>query len=260
LAEVWIDEEKLLHLQRLAAVGQLSAAYAHEINNLLTGVLGYSSLVRRMVMDRPAVAQDVDRVSEQARRIGQLASHLLDLSRRDSNRMELVDLALVVDRVLALRQQQLKRRNVEIVRLYAADTPRIEAVPEEMEQVVLNLVNNSIQAMSDGGQLCIRLWAEADAPRVGLEIADTGCGIAPESLDHLFEPFFTTKPRGQGTGLGLYVSRSIVERHGGSIFINSQLQKGTSVHIRLPIVQSPRKAGETELQLRRVTARADSAT
>ncbi len=231
------SEEQLLHLQRLAAAGQLSAAYAHEINNLLTGVLGYASLVRRMVADRPAVASDVDRIREQAERIAQLVRHLLDLSRRGSGTKEPVDLNLVVDRVLGLRERPLKRANVEIVRTYSETIPRVEAVPEEMEQVVLNLVNNAVQAMPKGGRLEVHLRVDEGAGEVCLEIKDTGCGIPPELLPRVFEPFFTTKPRGQGTGLGLYVSRCIVERYGGTIVIQSQVDVGTTVQVFLPLAR-----------------------
>jgi len=234
------SEEQLLHLQRLAAAGQLSAAYAHEINNLLTGVLGYSSLVRRMVVDRPAVAKDVDRIREQAERIAQLARHLLDLSRRDSRVMERVDLSLLVDRVLAVREYQFKRLDIEIVRSYDEALPRVEVIPEEMEQVVLNLINNSVQAMPKGGRLEVHVWLEKDLEQSCLEIKDTGCGIPAKALPHIFEPFFTTKPRGQGTGLGLYVSRCIVVRHGGSIEVHSQPGKGAVVRVALPLSHAQR--------------------
>lgn len=231
------SEEQLLHLQRLAVAGQISAAYAHEINNLLTGVLGYASLVRRMVADRPAVANDVDRIREQAERIAQLARHLLDLSRRESSAPESVDLGMLVDRVLGLRERQFKRLNITIRRVYGEMLPRVEAVPEEIEQVVLNIVNNAVQAMPKGGRLEVRLWLHEDGQQVCLEIKDTGCGISPEALPRVFEPFFTTKPRGQGTGLGLYVSRRIVERHGGTIAIHSEVGVGTTVQIALPLAQ-----------------------
>lgn len=231
------SEEQLLHLQRLAAAGQLSAAYAHEINNLLTGVLGYASLVRRMVADRPVVASDVDRIREQAERIAQLARHLLDLSRRGGGTRESVDLSMVVDRVLGLRERPLKRANVEIVRTYSEAIPRVEAVPEEIEQVVLNLLNNAVQAMPKGGRLEVHLRVDEGAGEVCLEIKDTGCGIPPEALPRVFEPFFTTKPRGQGTGLGLYVSRRIVERHGGTMAIQSEVGVGTTVRVFLPLAR-----------------------
>ncbi|MGC8839334.1 MAG: sensor histidine kinase [Anaerolineae bacterium] len=231
------SEEQLLHLQRLAAAGQLSAAYAHEINNLLTGVLGYASLVRRMVADRPAVASDVDRIREQAERIAQLVRHLLDLSRRGSSTREQVDLSMVVDRVLGLRERPLKRANIEIVRTYSETIPRVEAVPEEIEQVVLNILNNAVQAMPKGGRLEVHLTVDEGAGQVCLEVRDTGCGIPPEALPRVFEPFFTTKPRGQGTGLGLYVSRCIVERHGGSMAIQSEVGVGTVVQVFLPLAR-----------------------
>ena len=231
------SEEQLLHLQRLAAAGQLSAAYAHEINNLLTGVLGYASLVRRMVADRPAVASDVDRIREQAERIAQLVRHLLDLSRRGGGTREQVDLSMVVDRVLGLRERPLKRANVEIVRTYSEVVPRVEVVPEEIEQVVLNILNNAVQAMPKGGRLEVHLTVDEGEGQVCLEIKDTGCGIPPEVLPRVFEPFFTTKPRGQGTGLGLYVSRCIVERHGGTMAIRSEVGVGTSVQVFLPLAR-----------------------
>lgn len=249
------SEEQLLHLQRLAATGQLSAAYAHEINNLLTGVLGYASLVRRMVADRPAVASDVDRVREQAERIAQLVRHLLDLSRRGTGTREQVDLSMVVDRVLGLRERPLKRANIKIVRTYSEVVPRVEVVPEEIEQVVLNVVNNAVQAMPKGGRLEVHLTVDEGAGQVCLEIKDTGCGIPPEVMPRLFEPFFTTKPRGQGTGLGLYVSHRIVERHGGTMAIQSKVGVGTAVQVFLPLAQpracgtaQGREAGEEEEQ------------
>ena len=239
-----LEEEQVLHLQRLAAVGQLSAAYAHEMNNLLTGVLGYASLVRRMVDDRPALARDVDRIQSQARRVADLALHLLDLSRSDLGCMDVVDLKSLVDRVLALREYQFKRRNITIVRSYSEDLPRVELMPELIEQVLLNLVNNSVQAVSESGTLEIRLALDGEADQVRLSVMDSGHGIPAEAMPRVFEPFFTTKARGQGTGLGLYVSRHIVERHGGTITARSEVGIGTTVSFTLPVIQCQSQDGE----------------
>ncbi|NLE75938.1 MAG: hypothetical protein GX605_04205 [Chloroflexi bacterium] len=248
MGKVTLDEDELLHLQRLAMVGQLSATYAHEINNLLTGVLGYSSLVRRMVDDRPALARDVDRIREQSGRIAQLAQHLLDLSRRDAGAMECLDLAALLDRLLALREQQFRRQRVEIARLYEADLPRVEIIPGEIEQVVVNLLNNALQAMPQGGRLEVRLYRDQDPGFVCLEVTDSGCGIPAAVLPRLFQPFFTTKCRGSGTGLGLYVSQTIVQRHVGSIAIQSEDGRGTTVRVVLPQTHPRQWQAEQENQ------------
>jgi CheY-like chemotaxis protein len=157
---------------------------------------------------------------------------LLVFARRSAPRREAVELAQVVERALRLRGYQLTSQRIETQLVLPPDLPTVLGDARQLQQVVLNLVTNALQAMPDGGEL--RIAARADGETVTLEIADTGPGIPPEARPHIFEPFFTTKDEGEGTGLGLSVSYGIVQAHGGALSLAESSERGTRFDVVLP--------------------------
>ena len=240
-------QASLRRAERLSALGRLSAAVAHEINNPLTGILGLLELIRE---DCPAdctinphLHQDLEKVNRQMEAIAQLARQLRDFSKPPRQERRPVVLNQVVQEVLHLVGRELQKRHIEVIRELDPELPPVEASPEQMSEVLLNLVINAQDAMPEGGQLRIRTWAQDG--RVHLQVSDTGSGIPPEVQEHVFEPFFTTKGE-QGTGLGLSICYSIVQDHGGEIQLESQVGRGSTFTVLLPVAELPEQ-GESRV-------------
>ena len=237
--------DEVLHVEKMASVGKMAAVLAHEINNPLAGILTYSKLLRKWV-ERGDVAgtkkqeslQSLDLIASESRRCGDLVKNLLTFSRTAPMNLESADLNMVVDRCLMLVRHQLEMAGIREQLNLAPGLPLIQCDPSQIEQVLLALTINSIDAMPQGGNLWIqtRLLPNGEAEIV---VRDDGTGIAPELLSRMFEPFVTTKEGGRGVGLGLAVSRNIIERHGGRIQVQSELGKGTAFTIVLPIGAHP---------------------
>ncbi len=227
--------EALARGERLATVGALAAGVAHEINNPLTTILGYASL---LLEDKPAEHADrpgLELVAGEARRVQGIVRSLLDYSRAESEGREPsgpIDVAALCERTAALCAPALRARRVQLVLDVAAGLPSPVGDARRLEQVFVNLAQNAAQAMDGGGLLTIRARARGDA-RVDVEFADQGPGIPAELLARIFEPFFTTKGPGMGTGLGLAVSQQIVLDHGGRIEVESQLGRGSTFRVIL---------------------------
>jgi len=151
-----------------------------------------------------------------------------------------VELGAVVERARALLQWKLDARHLELASLVAGDLPRLSADPDQLEQVLVNLLLNACDASADGGRVIVAARPGEDG-FVQIEVEDQGCGIAPEHLNSVFDPFFTTKKRGEGTGLGLSIVASVVRNHGGEIHLASTLDKGTKVTMRWPTETKSRK-------------------
>jgi len=150
----------------------------------------------------------------------------------------------ILKRTLALTEHQMRTENVQVVREFAPDLPRIEANAGQLQQVFMNLVLNAFQAMSGGGTL--RLTTRPGSERtVVVEVADTGCGIPPDQLPHIFDPFFSTKEEGKGTGLGLAITHHIITDHGGEIEVRSEVGQGTQFTIELPLKRPAPQTEET---------------
>ena len=227
-------EQQLGKAERLAMIGRLSAGVAHEINNPLGGILLFSSLLLKNAAPDNRDRSSLERICNEAKRCQQIVQGLLDFARPREPKREQIVLENVVDRTLQLVSGQSLFHNIEVVRDYAEPKPEGLADPSQLQQVVLNLVVNAAEAMGGKGSLTLATRSVEDGTAAQIEIADSGCGIAPENLERLFEPFFTTKEVGQGTGLGLSISRSIVESHNGSIWAESEVGAGTRFFIRLP--------------------------
>ncbi|WP_096333267.1 ATP-binding protein [Nannocystis exedens] len=224
-------EDQVLRTQKLAAVGLLAAGIAHEINNPLSGVVGYSRLLLEKPLD-PNVREKVEKIAASGERCRKIVEGVLLFSRqREGGKRRLVDLSGLIDRVIGIGEYQWRMHNVRILRsgLQAA---MVVGDADQLEQVLLNLLSNAVDAMPRGGRIRIRL--DREDGRVVVEIADEGCGIAPEILDRIFDPFFSTKDIGKGTGLGLAISYGIIKDHGGDILVRSQPGLGTTFTIHLP--------------------------
>jgi len=214
---------------------------AHEVNNPLSGILTYAKLLRKWVDSgqagrekREEAMQCLELIAAESRRCGELIKNLLSLSRTAPMNIQSTDLHAVVDRCLMLVRHQLDLGGVELQVKCAEDLPRVPCDPAQIEQVLIALIMNAIDAMPRGGNLWLETQMHGDAGTIVIRVRDDGAGIAPDILPHIFEPFLTTKETGHGVGLGLAISRGIVERHNGSIEVESELGRGTTFTITLP--------------------------
>ncbi|WAS98923.1 ATP-binding protein [Nannocystis punicea] len=224
-------EDQVLRTQKLAAVGLLAAGIAHEINNPLSGVVGYSRLLLEKPLD-PGVREKVEKIAASGERCRKIVEGVLLFSRqREGGKRRPVDLSGLIDRVIGIGEYQWRMHNVRILRS-GLPTAMLVGDADQLEQVLLNLLSNAVDAMPRGGRIRIRL--DREDGRVVVEIADEGCGIPPEILDRIFDPFFSTKDIGKGTGLGLAISYGIIKDHGGDILVRSQPGQGTTFTIHLP--------------------------
>jgi len=234
--------DHLLHVEKMASVGKMAAVVAHEINNPLAGILTYAKLLRKWIErgemkdeKLKEAAECLDLIGSESRRCGDIVKNLLVFSRTAPLNVESTDINIVVDRSVRLVQHQLQMNGIEL-QLYADDDlPRVQCDPAQMEQVLLALIMNAIDAMPRGGNLWVKTRISEANDAVEVEVRDDGTGIAPDVLARLFEPFQTTKEQGRGVGLGLAVSRSIIDRHNGKIEVKSELGKGTTFTVVLPL-------------------------
>lgn len=228
-------QKQLIQSEKLNALGQLSAAIAHEINNPLAGALVYARLLSKKLaeesIDKRDVLDNLAKIDAAVSRCSTLVKGLLDFARQREPAFRAVPVSDIIDQALSLVGHQAQMKNIEIVREEAPDLPQLRADPDQLVQVLINLVVNAIQAINDGGRIVVRTAADAD--RVRISIQDTGIGISAENLDKLFTPFFTTKEK--GVGLGLAVSYGIIERHGGKIEVESAVGEGTTFTLVLSI-------------------------
>jgi signal transduction histidine kinase/DNA-binding response OmpR family regulator len=224
-------QARLVEAARLAAVGELAAVVAHEINNPLTSVLGFASMLAEQVPPTEPLREQLEIVVSEATRARDIVRDLLDFGRPRPLALQPVDLNAVVRQVLTILKP--RDRQVAIHEEYAPDLPLVEADAARLKQVFVNLVQNALQAMPGGGRLWVRTEHQGDT--VTVAFTDTGTGIAPEHLLRIFDPFFTTKPPLNGTGLGLSVSLGIVQQHGGTIDVASEVGRGATFTVRLPV-------------------------
>ena len=236
--EVKVMSQQLWQAAKLAAVGELAASIAHELNNPLATVsLRVESLLAQTPADDPK-RRLLEVVEQEVERMADLVANLLQFSRRGQPRASTVDLGEDLVKTLELVQHHMRNRRIRVVQELAPDVPAIQADRQLLRQVFLNLLTNAGDAMPEGGTLTLRVALgslEGDRQAVVIEFADTGVGILPEHLPRVMEPFFTTKDEGKGTGLGLAICRRAVQEHGGAMHITSEVGKGTTVRIALPV-------------------------
>jgi two-component system NtrC family sensor kinase len=233
--------DHMLHVEKMASLGKMAAVVAHEVNNPLSGILIYAKLLRKWVESgqaenekRQEAVQCLELIAAESRRCGELIKNLLSLSRTAPMNIQSTDLQAVIDRSLLLVRHQLDLRGVELQLTMAHDLPPVPCDPAQIEQVLIALVMNAIDAMPRGGNLWLDTRLSDDGTEVEIQVRDDGAGIAPGILPHIFEPFLTTKETDHGVGLGLAISRGIVERHNGHMAAKSELGRGTTFLISLP--------------------------
>jgi two-component system NtrC family sensor kinase len=237
--ELQSAQRQVMHMEKMASLGKLSATVAHEINNPISGVLTYARLVERELADQPlepAIQQELQRylqlMQRECTRCGAIVQNLLAFARRTGGDLVLVDVDEVVERSIMLLRHHLEISGISLTSELLVVDREIVADPGQLQQALVALLVNAIEAMQGGGELGVRLRGEPDAVQV--EIHDTGVGIDPAVLPQVFEPFFSTKNEQSGAGLGLAVVYGIVHRHGGTINIESSPGRGTTVTFRLP--------------------------
>lgn len=229
-------KQELDKTSRLASIGQLAAGVAHEINNPLTGILGFSQRLLRKCTDE-GIVRDLNRIHGEAVRAARVVENLLTFARRKGPKKDYVQVNEVIEKALDLRMYELKTSSIQVTTELAPNLPPIMADFQQLQQVLLNIIVNAEQAMTEasgGGALRIRSSQEDD--RVVVAFTDSGPGIPEENLQRLFEPFFSTKTGRGGTGLGLSVCHGIISEHNGKIYAESVEGEGATFIVELPIV------------------------
>ncbi len=239
VTEVKRLESQLIQAEKLAAMGQMLAGVAHELNNPLTAILGASELLRERQGVDDNTKRQLEMTHRQARRAARIVQNLLEFSRPASPQKKILDLNVVIDRTLQLQDHSLRRNNVEVEFQAVPGLPPIVGDANQLIQIFLNLISNAEQAIREArpsGRIQIRLARSGN--RVAATVQDDGVGIAPEVLPKLFDPFFTTKRPGGGTGLGLSICMSIVREHGGNIEASSLPAGGAAFTVTLPAAEA----------------------
>ena len=231
--EIQLMEEQLRRSEKLASIGTLAAGVAHEINNPLTGILLYASILNTDKRLDPALLPDVERVILETERCAGIVKNLLEFSRESLPEISIITLDAILEEVATFFHNQPDFKNVIIRKNYGSDLPHVSADPNQIRQVFINLVINAGHAMPHGGNLEMDTYRSADGKYVCAAVKDSGEGISEENIARVFDPFFTTKP--EGTGLGLSISYGIIENNGGKIEVSSRVGVGTTFIVMLPV-------------------------
>ena len=234
--------DHVVHVEKMASIGKMAAVVAHEINNPLSGILTYSKLLKKWVQKvhgddekRKEIGECLTLIESESKRCGDLVKNLLTFSRSAPMNLAWTSVNQVVDRCMRLVQHQLEIGSVQLQCDLADEVPMMHCDPAQIEQVLLALVMNALDAMPRGGNLLLRTRYLPQSRQVELQVRDDGMGIPPDLLPRLFEPFLTTKETGKGVGLGLAISKTIIERHGGQVEVESQPGRGTTFYVFLPV-------------------------
>ncbi len=238
-------QQQLVQSEKLAAVGQLASGIVHDVKNPLGVIKGMAEEMLEDVAPASSQAEALQTIRDNATRANSIVADLLVFARQSTPTMEWRDLRESVEGALRLTGFLLRKGRVTVKTDWPEEPAMGMVDPQQLQQVLINLIQNAVQAMPDGGTLSVRLASDGD--RTLITIQDTGCGIPAEHLPRIFEPFFTTKPEGQGTGMGLSVSYGIIARHHGQINVESQVGAGSTFTLRLP--KNPPSGAAEELSL-----------
>ncbi len=235
---------KLLHQDKMASLGKLSASVVHEINNPIAGILNLIMLMKRMIEEGALAPKDIERFNQylvlmetETRRTSRIVSNLLAFSRQSKMERKQVDLNQLIEKTIFLNSNLLKIDGAKIQTKLDQDLPKVLGSEDQLLQVFMNVISNAAEAIeaAGGGLLSIATIPQPQQGAVTAEFKDTGIGIPKENLASIFEPFYTTKKKGKGVGLGLSVVYGIIEEHSGSISVDSTVGQGTTFRIQLPI-------------------------
>ncbi len=236
------QQKQIMRAERLAAMGQLAAGVAHEINNPLGGISNCLKLISTKINKTNPKPKDFKdsikylRTSEQElNRCIRIIRNFLSFSKRPNLNPVVTNINNVISELIALIEPQAKVQNIMISKELKSDLPQLLVDAQQLHQALMNIILNSLEAMPQGGKLKVRSGYDQRGEAVKIEITDTGYGIPEENLHHLFEPFFSCKPEGKGTGLGLSIVYEVIDEHNGSIELESEVGKGTIFTVKLPI-------------------------
>jgi len=228
-------QEQLIQSRKLASIGTFTSGIAHELNNPLNNISITAETLKTGYRDMPDAQMNemIDDILTQTERASQVVKNLLEFSRTERTCLEDLDVREIIDRTLKLIKNQLVVAHIRVEKQITETLPAVRGKRQDLQQALVNIILNAIQAMPGGGGISI---AAGPGPvgHVRIDVSDTGTGIGPEALEHIFDPFFTTKASGQGTGLGLSLVYSIIRSHGGYIEVSSKVGKGSTFSIFLP--------------------------
>jgi len=227
---------QLAYNEKMAELGKISAGVVHELNAPLSVIISASQMIMREEGVPEAVQEMIARISSEAQRLSHLTKGLLNFSSHDDTIGE-TDLNLTIDFILNFLNFEAARRAVVVLKQFDYTLPAIRLDPNILKQILLNIIMNALQAMEGGGGKLLVETAAAGSDSVSLTIADNGPGIPAEAIERIFDRYFTTKKPGEGTGLGLFVTKSLVENMGGEIAVTSRSGGGTTFTVTLPIRQ-----------------------
>ena len=242
LEQQFADQARLLQQDKMITMGRLAASAVHEINNPLSGVLNYIRLMIKILNRDVLESEHIDKfrnyltLSEsETRRCSKIVSNLLTFSRKSEVEFTKIDINELVTKSLLLSQHKLDLLNIQPETVLDPNTPIVLGDSDQIQQCIINLVFNAIDAMPDGGTLNVSTSVNDGKKRIKIEVKDTGCGISKGDIPKVFDPFYTTKSEGKGLGLGLSTVSGIIDRHKGSIRLDSELGEGTIFTIELPL-------------------------
>lgn len=243
-------QEQIVQTGKLALVGQFTAGIAHEINNPLGGILNCVRRLLRYPQITGEVKQYLELVLKGLIRIENIIRQLLTASDQRSLALGSTDVTAVIDESLALLEHRSRLQGVTVEKEASPSLPPVYADAAQLQQVFLNIIKNAYDVMPDGGRLLIKILGDMDLQQteraISIDFVDTGPGIPPGEINRIFDPFFTSKEVGEGAGLGLWVSYGIVRSHGGTIAAFSKMEKGTTIRVRLPVLEEARSLESME--------------
>ena len=227
-------EQQLIQSEKLTGIGRLAAGVAHELNNPLSSILGFSELMLESIDEDNPLNEFLTDIIESAKQSKKIVTGLLEYARQSVSKKSSHNVMNVIDRTVSLVKHTLKVKEINVIVDGERDLPKVKIDMQKTIQAFLDIITNAIDAMPDGGKLFIEAKKETDK-YVSVSLRDTGIGIPEENLNKIFDPFFTTKEVGKGTGLGLSICLGIIEQQNGKIDAESELGKGTTFKISLPI-------------------------
>lgn len=239
--EIRETQEQLAHAEKLASIGQLAAGVAHEINNPLGSIIIYATMLKKKIersLNDPQSVEDLKLIIDEANRCKNIVANLLNFARQGKLRISKVNINDIINDIIKLVKVKPEFAHVSIKELYDLENPIIECDADQLKQALLNIVSNACEAVETKEEKIVAINANKNNGKLIIKISDTGIGIPQEHLSKIFTPFFTTKKIGKGTGLGLAITYGIIKMHKGDIKVYSELGKGTTFIISLPITQN----------------------
>ncbi|MDY0040702.1 MAG: ATP-binding protein, partial [Desulforhabdus sp.] len=248
MAQQFADQARLLHQDKMISLGKLAASVVHEINNPLSGILNYTRLMIK-ILSRGALSQDnaqkfqtyLTLMESEISRCSKIVSNLLAFSRKSKLEFSEVDIIELLKKCILLSEHKLTLQNIHLETRLQRDMPAVLGDFNQLQQCVINLIFNAIDAMPNGGTLRIESSFNSEKKVIEIAIGDSGSGIPKEDLNYIFDPFFTTKIEGKGLGLGLSTVYGIIDRHKGTISVESEVDKGTTFTLKLPLKSEARQ-------------------